>query len=99
MFSGSIQAMNFHDKSDKSRGPFSAAELSRRTGDVLHAATLGPIAITKNGKSRFVIMSKDAFDRINPQKSYSVENMPDDIRDMLIEGIDDFLSGKTGYDD
>ncbi len=91
--------MNFHDNIDKSRGPFTAAELARRTGDVLHAAAQGPVAITKNGKSRFVIMSKDAFDQINPQKSYSVENMPDDIREMLIEGLEDFLSGKTGYDD
>ena len=91
--------MNFYDNIDKSRGPFTAAELARRTGDVLHAATQGPVAITKNGKSRFVIMSKDAFDQINPQKSYSVENMPDDIREMLIEGLEDFLSGKTGYDD
>jgi antitoxin Phd len=91
--------MNYHDKPDKSRGPFSAAELARRTGDVLHAATVGPVAITKNGKSRFVIMSKEDFDRINPQKSYSVEDMPDDVREMLIEGLEDFLSGKTGYDD
>jgi PHD/YefM family antitoxin component YafN of YafNO toxin-antitoxin module len=65
----------------------------------LHAATVGPVAITKNGKSRFVIMSKEDFDRINPQKSYSVEDMPDDVREMLIEGLEDFLSGKTGYDD
>jgi antitoxin Phd len=91
--------MNIHDKPDKSRGPFSAAELARRTGDVLHAASVGPVAITKNGKSRFVIMSKEAFDRINPQKSYSMEDMPDDVREMLIEGLEDFLSGKTGYDD
>jgi antitoxin Phd len=90
--------MNYHDKTDKSRGPFSAAELARRTGDVLHAATVGPVAITKNGKSRFVIMSKESFDRINPRRSYAVETMPDDVREMLIEGLEDFLSGKTGYD-
>lgn len=90
--------MNYHDKTDRSRGPFSAAELARRTGDVLHAAAVGPVAITKNGKSRFVIMSKEDFDRINPQKSYSVEDMPEEVLEWLLPALERVANGE-GYDD
>lgn len=90
--------MNYHDRTDKSRGPFSAAELARHTGDVLHAAAVGPVAITKNGKSRFVIMSKETFDRINPQKSYSVEDTPEEVLEWLLPALERVANGE-GYDD
>jgi prevent-host-death family protein len=90
--------MNFHEKPDKTRGPFTAAELARRTGDVLHAAALGPVAITKNGKSRFVIMSKETFDRINPQKSYRTDDMPEEILEWLLPALERAANGE-GYDD
>ena len=88
--------MNYHSKRKR---VFSTADLSRHIGDVTHAAAEAPVTITHHNKPRYVLMSVEDFERINPQKSYSVENMPGDLAEALIEAIDDFLSGKAPYDD
>lgn len=89
--------MNYHEKA-KSHGPFSTADLARKTGDVLHAATQGPVALTKNGKRRFVLMTAEVFDAINPQKSYSVDDTPEDVLEWLLPALDRVANGE-GYDD
>ncbi len=90
--------MNFHEKPVKNRGPFTAAELARKTSNVLHAAAQGPVAITKNGKPRFVIMSKDDFDRVNPQKAYRTDDMPEDVLEWLLPALERVANGE-GYED
>jgi antitoxin Phd len=89
--------MNFHEKS-KSGGPFSTADLARKTGDVLHAATQGPVAITKNGKPRFVLMSVEVFDRINPQKNFGTNEVPEDVIKWLLPALERAANGE-GYGD
>lgn len=89
--------MNYQGKT-RSHGPFSTADLARKTGDVLHAATQGPVVITKNGKRRFVLMTAEVFEKINPQKSYSVGDMPEDVTDWLLPALDRVANGE-GYDD
>ncbi len=88
--------MNYHEKT-KSHGPFSTADLARKTGDVLHAATQGPVALTKNGKRRFILMTAEVFDAINPQKSYSVGDIPEDVLEWLLPALDRVANGE-GYD-
>jgi antitoxin Phd len=90
--------MNYHEKKLGQGGPFSAADLARRTGDVLHAASQKPVAITKNGKPRFVLMTTDVFDRINPQKAYSTHDLPEDVLEWLLPGLERIANGE-GYDD
>lgn len=88
--------MNYHSKRKR---VFSTADLSRHIGDVTHAAGESPVTITHHSKPRYILMSVADFERINPQKSYSMEDMPGDLAERLIETIDDFLSGKTPYED
>lgn len=88
--------MNYQSKQSR---VFSTADLSRKIGDVTHAASSAPITITHHNKPRYVMMSVEDFERINPQKSYSLENLPENVADMLLESIDDFLSGKTPYEE
>jgi prevent-host-death family protein len=88
--------MNYHAKRKRI---FSTADLSRHIGDVTHAASEAPITITHHNKPRYILMSVEDFERINPQKSYSVEDMPGDLAEAMIEAIDEFLSGKDSYDE
>lgn len=78
---------------------FSTADLSRHIGDVTHAASEAPVTITHHNKPRYILMSVEDFARINPQKSYSMEDMPGDLAEAMIEAIDEFLDGKVSYDD
>ena len=88
--------MNYHSKRKRI---FSTADLSRHIGDVTHAASEAPVTITHHNKPRYILMSVKDFERINPQRSYSVENIPGDLAEAMIEAIDDFMSGKVSYDD
>jgi antitoxin Phd len=96
--------MNYHDRKSKTPAkkkvgkPFSTVDLARKTGDVLHAAAQAPVYISKNGKNRFVLMSKDIFDRINPQKAYRTDEMPEDILKWLLPALERAAKGE-GYDD
>jgi prevent-host-death family protein len=61
---------------------FQAADLSRRIGDVLDAASRGPIAITKHRKPRFVLMTVDEYEAIadrRPQRAYDTNDLPEDL--------------------
>ncbi len=89
--------MNVHDKPWMKS--FSTAELARKTGDVTHAASQAPIAITQHKKPRFVMMSVEMFERLNPQRSYGVDEIPDDILEWLLPGLDKIASGDFNYED
>ena len=43
---------------------FSTTDLGNKTGDVLAAASQGPTAISKHGKSRFVILTSETFNKL-----------------------------------
>ncbi len=88
--------MNYHTRQKR---VFTTADLSRHIGDVTQAAGRAPITITHHNKPRYVMMSVADFERINPQKSYSLETLPENVADVLLEAIDDFLSGKTPYEE
>ena len=83
---------------------FGAADLARRTGDVLDAASRRPVAISKHRKPRFVLMSMERYEamrgpRFEDQRAFSVDDMPDDHRALLIEALEKQLSGEDASDD
>jgi antitoxin Phd len=43
---------------------FSATELANKTGDVLAAAAQEPVHIQRHGKSRYVLLSVEQFERM-----------------------------------
>lgn len=74
---------------------FTASELKRITGDVLNAATKRPVVITQHSKPRHVVLSYDdyvrMFKRKDPRRVYSIEETPDEVADILVSAIDDYL--------
>ena len=81
---------------------FSTAELTRKIGDVTHAASSAPVSITQHNKPRFVLMSAEMFARyqaLNPQRAYGVEETPDEVADWLLPALEKFARGEGDYDD
>ena len=72
---------------------FSTAKLSRNIGDVTHAASQAPIAITQHNKPRFVMMSIEDFERIRTQRAFLVEETPDEVASWLLPALDDVARG------
>lgn len=77
---------------------FSTAELARKTGDVTHAASQAPVAITQHKKPRFVLMSVEMFERLNPQRSYGVNEIPGEILEWLVPGLERIAGGDFDYE-
>jgi prevent-host-death family protein len=44
---------------------FTATELANNTGDVLAAAAQEPVQIQRHGKSRYVLLSVEQFDKLS----------------------------------
>ena len=72
---------------------FSTGDLSRKIGDVTHAASQAPVTITQHNKPRYVMMSVEAFQRLDPQRAYRVEETPDDVAAWLLPALDDLARG------
>lgn len=70
---------------------FSAADLSRNTGDLLDAASRAPVAITRHRKPRFVVMSFEQFEALTHaggRKAYGVDELPPEIGAALDAALD-----------
>ena len=77
---------------------FTATEVGNKTGDVLMAAAAGIVSIMKNGKPKFVLLTQEKFDELiansNSQRSFLVNDMPEEIGTLLDKGIEEYLDEK-----
>jgi len=75
---------------------YPAADLARNTGEVLRAATVAPVTITKHRKECFVVMSTEQYAALTKgrqsRRAVAVENMPDDLGALLDQGLEDLLN-------
>jgi len=71
---------------------FPSTELKQNVGDVLSAASSGPVVITRNHKPRFVLMSVEEYERRehgrDPRQVFAVEETPDELNDLLAGALD-----------
>lgn len=70
---------------------FSLSELNRQPGEVVDAAMLGPVSLTKRGKPKLVVMPYDVYERLNVTRAYTIYNAPDAINDELMEVLNEIL--------
>ena len=77
---------------------FSTGDLSRKIGDVTHAASQAPVTITQHNKPRYVMMSVETFQRLDPRRVYSVDNIPPEIADWLVPQLEAFARGEGEYE-
>jgi len=75
---------------------YPAADLARNTGEVLRAATVAPVTITKHRKDCYVVMSVDQYQALTKgretQRAFAVADMPDDLGALLDKGLEDLLN-------
>jgi antitoxin Phd len=75
---------------------YAASEMARNTSEILHKAAQEPVSITKHGKSRFVVMSQEHFERLsgrgNSRRSLTWEELPENEMQALEKAVDDYLS-------
>ena len=60
---------------------FSATDLANKTGDVLALAAQHPVAITRHGKPRFVVLSTEEFEALRQSKDNQTAHHVDDLND------------------
>ncbi len=76
---------------------FSYTDLNRKSGDILDKAAVEPVALTKQNTVRLVIVSADEYRRLTAAaiaEAHTIDDMPDDLLDGLIEGFDKHLEHK-----
>lgn len=76
---------------------FSFSEMNRASGEILETALIEPVALTKRGKQKLVILTIDAYERLKGQpnvQAYRLEDAPQHIHDELMEGIDAILGAE-----
>jgi prevent-host-death family protein len=71
---------------------FSLSELNRHSGEIVDAALAGPVSLTKHGKPKLVVMNAVRFEILKYGKAFRIEDAPDVINDLLIEGREEVLA-------
>jgi antitoxin Phd len=75
---------------------YPASEMARNTSEILHKAAQEPVSITKHGKSRFVVMSQEHFERLssgpNPRRVLTWAELPEDEKGALENAVDRYLA-------
>lgn len=80
---------------------FPAADLARKTGDVLDAASRAPVAITKHRKPRFVVMSVERYEALTgkgDQQAHTLDDMSAEMKAVLIEALERDLNAGADHD-
>lgn len=73
---------------------FTFSDMNRASGEILEAALIEPVALTKRGKEKLVILNAATYERLKGQghtKAYSIDDAPDAVHDELMAGLDSIL--------
>ncbi len=77
---------------------FTFSEMNRSSGEILEAALIEPVVLTKHGKEKLYVLSAREYHRMrgepSPTRAYSLHDVPDVIHDELMSGIDAILDTK-----
>ncbi|MBL3684085.1 prevent-host-death protein [Sinorhizobium meliloti] len=74
---------------------FTFSEMKSRRPARSRAALIEPVALTKRGKEKLVILSAAQYQKLvgRPHAAaYTLENAPDDIHDELMTGLDAIIA-------
>jgi prevent-host-death family protein len=81
---------------------FTTVDLNKQVGEVTEAARKGPVIITHHRKPKFVLMSVEHYERLkggdDPRESFTLDTMPDDVREGLLALADAYEKDEKGVD-
>lgn len=74
---------------------YTFSDMNRSSGEILEAAMIEPVVLTKHGKEKLFVLSARDYHRMRGEpsatKSYSLHDMPDDVHEELMSGLDAIL--------
>lgn len=74
---------------------FTFSDMNRSSGEILETAMMEPVVLTKHGKEKLFVLSARDYHRMrgepSPTKSYSLHDLPNDVHQELMSGIDAIL--------
>lgn len=73
---------------------FTLSDLRQQTGEVVDAARAAPVVLTEGGQEKVVMVSVEEWERLTYPRAYTMENLPDDLREELVAGLDAHLARK-----
>jgi prevent-host-death family protein len=76
---------------------FTFSDMNRSSGEILEAALIEPVVLTKHGKEKLFVISAREFHRLRGEGatiSYSLHDAPVAIQSELMAGIDAILDRK-----
>ncbi len=77
---------------------FTFSEMNRSSGEILEAALIEPVVLTKHGKEKLYVLSAREYYRLrgepSPAKAYSLHDAPEEVHNELMSGIDAILENK-----
>lgn len=72
---------------------FSLSDLNRQSGEVVDAALVAPVSLTKRGKPKLVVLNVETYELLAHGKSFRIEDAPEPINALVVEALDDILVG------
>jgi prevent-host-death family protein len=72
---------------------YTFSDLNRQSGEILDEALFEPVALTKRGKEKLIIVPAKLFRQLsaNHVQAYTVEDAPDNINAELMSGLDELI--------
>ncbi|MGO7758345.1 prevent-host-death protein [Rhizobium leguminosarum bv. viciae] len=73
---------------------FTFSDMNRASGEILEAALVEPVSLTKRGKDKLVILTAEQYRKLvgrSHTQAYGLLDAPEDIHQELMTGIEDIV--------
>ncbi|CDM61163.1 MULTISPECIES: type II toxin-antitoxin system prevent-host-death family antitoxin [Rhizobium] len=75
---------------------FTFSDMNRASGEILEAALIEPVTLTKRGKDKLVILTAEQYRKLIGRSHtvvYGLMDAPEDIHQELMTGLEDIIEG------
>ncbi|TPJ73395.1 type II toxin-antitoxin system prevent-host-death family antitoxin [Mesorhizobium sp. B2-6-2] len=76
---------------------FTFSDMNRASGEILETAMIEPVALTKRGKEKLVILSASQYRKLISMPhaaAYTLESAPNDVHNELMSGLEAIIAGE-----
>ena len=73
---------------------FTFSDMNRASGEILEAALVEPVTLTKHGKDKLVILTAEQYRKLIGRShtiAYGLMDAPEDIHQELMTGLEDII--------
>lgn len=73
---------------------FTFSDMNRALGEILEAALVEPVTLTKRGKDKLVILTAEQYRKLigrSHTAAYDLMDAPEDIHQELMTGLEDII--------